>query len=341
VRGSVRILDSDGKTLFDSLTPAEEVLFEQGVSGPITSERGRVRCGFLTDARGTVFLVSADPDLIRSGRLFRSYLDIILDVQVYLLESIAAVEERLTSNSKRLVHNLTSLNGLMIQEIYSVLSQDRLAGNIRRSIPLIESEMRGIRATAFAKCFLNLAKHSAAMKNEFSVFKKIGSLEAAIEKRAHTVHKVIMNAAYLFFSDFADKGGYVDVAHSEVRAMMDYECAFVALYHLFDNAAKYICPNTNVEVVASKDGDYVNITFSMCSLAISPDEHDKLVMEGFSGAVPRRLQLNGDGVGLSVVKKVMDLHSGTLWIMSTEESKFMSDGIEFQSNSFVLSFPTA
>ena len=177
------------------------------------------------------------------------------------------------------------------------------------------------------------------MKNEFSVFKKIDSLESSVEKRSHPIHKVLMNVAYLFFSDFADMDSFVDVAESEVRAMIDYECAFVALYHLFDNAAKYLCRGTHLDVSIGSDPTGATIRFDMCSLEISSSELQKLVFEGFSGALPRQLGLNGDGVGLSLVKRVMELHGGSLQILPEPKTMFIKDKVEYQRNSFVLTFP--
>ena len=340
MRGAYRLTDSLGRELANTLTPSQTAALLAAPDGGVSNIGGvRTRIGVFAGASGSVALASTDPDLVASKKVFRAKLEILHDCLGDLAAIVDAAEERSRVSSRRLIHNLTSLNGHMIQDIYSVMSQDRLAGNIRRSIPLIVGEMQGKKVYEFAKCFLSLAKHSAAMKNEFSVFKKIGALDAAVEKQSHVMHKIVMNVAYLFFTDFADKNSYINVAMSTVRVPLDYEFAFVAFYHLFDNAAKYICPETQLEVRIQKSDRDVSIEFKMLSLEIADDEIGRLTNEGFSGRWPRHLDLHGSGVGLSLVDRVMKLHSGTLAVTREVAGGCIKDAIPYQVNTFALRFP--
>lgn len=342
MKGNWKLIDSTGKLVFSSLSPEEEAIFVAGKYGVMDVQGlGRTRLGVLKGVGGTAYLASRDPDLVKSARVFGAVLETILGGMDYTRGAIFAVQERLAANSKRLVHNLTSLNGHMIQDLYSVIPQERLAGNIRRSVPLLAAEMRGNKVEEFARCFLSLAKHSAAMKNEFSVFKKLDSLEVAIQRRAHSAHKILMNVAYLFFSDFADKGSYVNITPSDLKMSVDYECAFVAIYHMLDNAAKYICPGTDLDISIKQSGDKCELFFSMCSLPILEGELEKVAMEGFSGSYPQKLGLSGDGVGLGLISKVMYLHEGDLEITPDSSIRFVKNDVEYQRNTFSLRFSAA
>lgn len=342
MKGNWKLVDLAGKVVFSSLVPEEEAAFSAEKQGVVDLKGlGKTRLGIMKGGGGTAYLASRDPDLVKSARVFNSTLEAILNGMDYMRGAIFAVQERLASNSKRLVHNLTSLNGHMIQDLYSVIPQERLAGNIKKSVPVVAAEMRGNRVEEFARCFLSLAKHSAAMKNEFSVFKKLDSLEVAMQGRAHSAHKVLMNVAYLFFSDFADKGCYVNITPSDLKMVVDYECAFVAIYHMLDNAAKYICPGTDLDISIEQSEDKCDLVFSMCSLPILDGELGRIAVEGVSGSYPQRLGLSGDGVGLGLINKVMVSHEGSLKIVTDASTRFVKDGIEYQSNTFSLSFAIA
>jgi len=343
MKDKCKIVDALGRTVFNTLTSSEEDLFANDQTGVVRVLNDKSRIGSICGPAGEVYLVSRDSDSLKSAKVFKKRLQVIFDGLTFICDSISAAEERSMANSKRLVHNLTSLNGHMIQDLYSVISQDRLAGNIRRSIPLLAGEMRRDGKTEeFARCFLSLAKHSAAMKNEFSVFKKIGVLQAAIDKRPHSLHKVIMNVAYLFFSDFADIHSYVSVSESAVKAPIDYECTFVALYHLLENATKYICPRTDVSISISSgvSPDSAVVSIDMYSLPILESELEDIFSEGFSGSVPRSLGRSGDGVGLSLVRRVMDLHQGEILVRTDPNDFRLHEDIRYQKNVFVLQFPS-
>ena len=337
--GSFRLTDPSGRVIADNLSREQSQLADSAANGVVPTASGRIRVGTVVSEVGSVFFASSDPDIVASSKVFRTTANAILASASYIEKAVAAVEDRSRVNSRRLIHNLTSLNGHMIQDLYSVVSQDRLAGNIRRSVPIIAEEMRGKKVYEFAKCFLSLAKHSAAMKAEFSVFKKVAVGGSAVEKNWHYAHKVAMNAAYLFFTDFADSGCFVNVSNSHIRTHVDYEFTFVAFYHLFDNAAKYIRPGTNLEVSFSQEVEGVLVTFEMCSLAIEPDEVTKVLDEGYSGEAARRLGLHGDGVGMSLVQKVMNMHGGRLDVIPRWDTRFSKDGADYQKNRFNLYFP--
>lgn len=330
-----------GRTLVSQLSDEELGLFAGAVRGTGSVQGRKVRFGKFVGDYGEVRLVTEDPDLVASRRQFDVRIGVIYDAIPTITEVASSAEDRFLARSRRLIHNLTSLNGHMIQDIYSVISQDRLAGNVRRSIPLIEEEMKGQKSSSFAKAFLSLAKHSAAMKNEFAVFRKSDNLNEAVELKSHNLHKVVMNVAYLFFSDFADAKSFVNVRHAVLRARADYEFAFVAIYHLFDNAAKYICPETNLDVSISQEGELAKIEFEMRSLVIWPEEAPNLTLEGYSGEWPKRRSLNGDGVGLSVVDRVMRMQGGRLDFLGNSDSQFEFDGVPYQKNRFFLYFQSA
>ncbi|MGY6517559.1 MAG: hypothetical protein ACXIUZ_02485 [Lysobacteraceae bacterium] len=330
-----------GRTLVRQLSEEDLRLFSDADRGSLVVQGKKIRFGSVIGQLGEVKLVTEDPGLVKSRKKFDVHIGAIYDAIPSITELASQAEDRFLARSRRLIHNLTSLNGHMIQDIYSVISQDKLAGNVRRSIPLIEEEMKGRNSIAFAKTLLSLAKHSAAMKNEFAVFRKADNLNESADLKNHRLHKVVMNVAYLFFSDFADAGSFINVKQSTLRAQADYEFAFVALYHLFDNAAKYICPNTNLEVGIYQVDGSVRVEFDMQSLAIGPEEIPQLTLEGYSGVWPKKCSRSGDGVGLSVVDRVMRIQGGGLELVVNSDGQFEVDGVPYQNNRFILIFPSA
>lgn len=85
--------------------------------------------------------------------------------------------------------------------------------------------------------------------------------------------------------------------------------------HLLDNAAKYT-PKGEVHVSAGKKGEMLEVCVSDTGIGISEEKLSR-IFEGFyqvDGGLTREFQ--GPGIGLSLAKKLIELHGGRLWVKS-------------------------
>jgi signal transduction histidine kinase len=107
-----------------------------------------------------------------------------------------------------------------------------------------------------------------------------------------------------------------------------------ALVHIIDNAAKYICPDTQLNIEFHDSPNYVDLTFNMTSLKITDDDFENIHIEGYSGELPRQLEIAGDGIGMSVIPTLLKLNSATLKIFrNVDQSKSkLLDSIEYENN---------
>src|SRR5262249_23684556 len=82
--------------------------------------------------------------------------------------------------------------------------------------------------------------------------------------------------------------------------------------NLLTNAAKYTPDGGSIELVAAPDGDEVVIGVTDCGIGIPPDMLDQ-VFEMFT-QVNRTLDRSqgGLGIGLALVKRLLELHGGTI-----------------------------
>ena len=179
------------------------------------------------------------------------------------------------------------------------------------------------------------------MKTEFSVFKKLFVAQPEMRPTFHVVHKVLMNVLYLFFPDFTDKDVDVVVEQSDSKAYFDYESMHVALYHMIDNAAKYTKPKSTLRISIVTEASKLKISFQMCSLKILKEEQERIFEEGFSGSISEKTGKSGDGVGMSLVKRIIESNNGTIIAHSVDRSNETFFNIEYQTNEFVIKLPLA
>lgn len=248
------------------------------------------------------------------------------------------LRDKNNKDTHRLIHNLITLNAHNIQEIYSIIPQGEISKESGDKIKFVCSAIEKDPIEA-AKTLLRIAKNNAAMKTEFSVFNKLFGKPKELRSTSHTMHKVLMNILYLFFPDFTDKGVKVIVNRDNASAYFDYESIHVALYHLIDNAAKYTRNNSELSINIKTVEPYVILVFQMKSIKILPNEVEKIYEEGFSGSLSQGLLKSGNGIGMNLVKRILELNHGSVSHISQPNTCEKWCGIEYQVNEFIIQLP--
>jgi hypothetical protein len=294
------------------------------------------RQGKIINSKGTTFLC----DKTKTTKLFRdklealsyAYSDLLIPRKHYENEAKKNEQQRVN----RLIHNLTSLNAHNIQEIDDFIPQELLAANYQDLIRYIQEQIKKDMHSA-ALMFLRIAKHNIHMKTEFSIYKKLDRLDATLEYSMNPIRKVILNVLHTFFADFTSKGIYVHVNEFRGRVKIDYESIQVALYHLIENASKYTMPNTNVNIYFEERQNEVDVHFEMFSLYLEDEEVEKIFGEGYSGSLAKELKLNGDGIGMWQIARMMKLNNG---LVSFHNGKDIIEerGRKFATNLITLTF---
>ncbi|MFZ4878737.1 sensor histidine kinase [Janthinobacterium sp. Mn2066] len=332
------IISADGKNISNTLSAKESAVLANITSESILVSNNKARAGNIKSSEGQILAYSDDTDFVKSSQKFKSTARFLLKSLKYINEII---DENIESNNKttnRLIHNLTSLNAHNIQEIYLLIPQDEISGKIKGHLEYTKKIVENNSLDA-AKALLKIAKNNAAMKTEFSVFKKLFNTTPDLRPSMHIVHKVVMNILYLFFSDFTDKSVEVVVQRSEAKAYFDYESIHVALYHLINNAAKYTIPDSFFNIEIKEETSVLSITFRMCSTKILKEERERIFDEGYSGSIATSTGKAGNGIGMNIAKRIIELNNGTIFVNPIDGSEGKNFGFEYQTNEFVMNLP--
>lgn len=85
--------------------------------------------------------------------------------------------------------------------------------------------------------------------------------------------------------------------------------------NLVDNAIKYTLKG-GVTVTLARKNDFARISVSDTGIGISQDEIDSLFEKFVRGRDVNKLHTGGTGLGLYVVKKIVEAHEGKVWVES-------------------------
>lgn len=335
----IRIIDEDGITLVNNLTEKCKICLETcNFDGKLINDcpeyGGKRRQGIRKTYKGETFFCSA---ITKTTKLFKQQLEAIN----YSIPELSLPRKaiRITEQKKvnRLLHNLTSINAHNIQEIYDLVPQDVLAQNWRKQVDFIKEELKRDPDSA-ALLFLRIAKHNVHMKSEFSIYKKMERDDKVdLDFKLHNLRNVLLNTLHTFFSDFSRRDIYVEVNDFYFNLRFDYETIQVAFYHLLENASKYACPKSKIEIGVIENDSSLDLYFKMHSIYVHPEERERIMREGVSGKVAQSIQRQGDGIGMWRINQMMEINQGK-FICNFGDSITKRTGIKFSNNTFILRF---
>ena len=96
----------------------------------------------------------------------------------------------------------------------------------------------------------------------------------------------------------------------------DREALSRALWNLLENAAKYSGPGTPIRVFARRQGESVLLGVGDRGVGIAPGERDTIFQKFVRGADAKRAGIRGVGIGLALVKRIVEAHGGSVRVES-------------------------
>jgi signal transduction histidine kinase len=129
---------------------------------------------------------------------------------------------------------------------------------------------------------------------------------------------VIADAVGSVAADAAARGQTLAVRRTGTLPLVlgDADALRSAIQNIVGNAVKYSPDHATIEVSADADDSSVRMCVVDHGLGIGPDELPHIFKPFYRGRRAMDAQLRGTGVGLSVVRHVIDAHEGTIEVES-------------------------
>ena len=90
------------------------------------------------------------------------------------------------------------------------------------------------------------------------------------------------------------------------------------LFNLISNAVKFTPDGGKVGIATEHRGDQVRITVWDTGVGIPEDEQDKIFDTFYQANSSLAKEQQGTGLGLSLVRRIAELHGGKVWLQSEE-----------------------
>lgn len=284
---------------------------------------------------GVIVYVLTYDDTI-TNRIFKNRLEGISIIGKLIDLELSNAKNHEGQKTRRLKHNLINHNSNILLELYKLIPQDafRNGGN---HVDLIEDLLKkDTRKASFT--YLKVLKSSNLMKAEFEVYDMLNTDEPYLDFTDHQIHKVLILTLNPFWLDLAEQKVSLNIQPFYEKVYIDYRSISVSLSHIFDNAAKYVMPHSELNIKFHNADDHIEITMEMTSLKVEPHELEYIFNESNSGKWANELDLNGDGVGMFMVKKLIELNHGNVQFITNYDNKgtMNYNGTPFENNKILI-----
>jgi signal transduction histidine kinase len=135
------------------------------------------------------------------------------------------------------------------------------------------------------------------------------------------------------YEALAETGGvelFANVPDGEVLVFADREKVRVMLDNLISNAVKFTPPGGRVRVVLGGQGDEVEVAVIDTGVGIAPEELERIFDRFYQVEDPMTRRHGGMGLGLAIVRELVNLHGGRVW----------AESVPGQGSRFVVALPT-
>jgi signal transduction histidine kinase len=110
---------------------------------------------------------------------------------------------------------------------------------------------------------------------------------------------------------------------------VDYDHMRTALMNIVSNAVKYTPEGGNVQITSTVSGGFVNLVFQDSGIGISQEDLPHIFDRFYRVKAKATRHITGSGLGLSLVKEVVEAHQGYIDVRSNPDT----------GTTFTLSFP--
>ncbi len=128
-----------------------------------------------------------------------------------------------------------------------------------------------------------------------------------------------------------------DYFTDEARVSLDKKLFSLIMYNFFSNTLKYSMPNSEVRLTYDEPTKTLDI--SMYSARMNKNEIVSLFNDGVRGVCANDVSSSGNGAGLYVIKRALELMSlPNMYINPKYEKVRMQDSISYIENHFIFDF---
>jgi len=148
---------------------------------------------------------------------------------------------------------------------------------------------------------------------------KLTSLESQnhpFEQKQYRLDKQIRKIVLASEPQWTEKDLEMDVSLEEVTIFADEDLLSQVWINLIHNSIKFTPSNGKIRIELNKKNDKLYVHISDSGIGISPEDQMHIFERFYKADKSRTRTSGGSGLGLSIVKKIVELHKGEISVKS-------------------------
>lgn len=148
---------------------------------------------------------------------------------------------------------------------------------------------------------------------------KLASLEAdtiKFEPRVYRLDKQVRSIILSCEPQWSDKDINMNVSMEEIEIKADEDMMKQVFINLIHNSIKFTAEGGNISIDLHRQNGTIEFIISDTGIGIAEEDISHVFERFFKADKSRNSSIKGSGLGLSIVKKIVDMHHGTINVQS-------------------------
>ncbi|WP_392388647.1 sensor histidine kinase [Aliarcobacter butzleri] len=220
-----------------------------------------------------------------------------------LLSRLENSFERMSQFSSDASHELKTPLTIIKGEMEVTLRKDRTINEYKEALKTSLEEISGIEQTINDLLFLAKNEQELIIDKQEEFYLDELADEAINElKNFAKLHKIKIS---LIVEDTLEMKGFASLLK-------------IAIKNILKNAIQFSYENKEVIVKIFKENDLLNISIEDFGIGIPTNEQEKIYEKFYRTDKSRNKNSGGTGLGMSIMKKIVDIHKGKISLISQE-----------------------
>lgn len=224
----------------------------------------------------------------------------------------------LSAKFNRMVEQLASVEKLRSEFVGNVSHEFKTPIMSIRGFAeqLLRSDLREDQRRDYLRIIAEEADRLSQLSTSVLTLSKVDSMAAPIDRTSFDLTEQLRKVCAMFDGRMESRGIDLDFSCSEMRTLGNEGMLEQVWINLMDNAVKFSPDHGSVKVSGEGSDGSARITISNDGPEIDPEVAKRMFDRFYQGDVSHFT--TGNGLGLAIAKKIVDLHNGSIAVRSKD-----------------------